>query len=111
MQHKKILLILAILIISIGFIGRELATAKKPIPGVITYQFVWRCKIWSLDTSLQPTHTVALACPGVDLIRLWPLPIQHPWFEDSAEPPVDDLQRSLDIPSPYKAVYYPQVRF
>jgi hypothetical protein len=24
---------------------------------------------------------VALACPGVDYMRVWPLPVVHPWFE------------------------------
>ncbi len=24
---------------------------------------------------------VALACPGEDYFRLWPLPVVHPWFE------------------------------
>ena len=26
-------------------------------------------------------HAVALACPGVDYIRLWPLPVEQPWQE------------------------------
>ena len=28
-----------------------------------------------------PLHAVALACPGVDYTRLWPLPITQPWQE------------------------------
>jgi hypothetical protein len=26
-------------------------------------------------------HAVALACPGVDYIRLWPLPVTQPWWD------------------------------
>ena len=26
-------------------------------------------------------HAVALACPGVDYMRLWPLPVEQPWQE------------------------------
>jgi len=26
-------------------------------------------------------HAVALACPGVDYIKLWPLPVEQPWLE------------------------------
>ncbi len=31
---------------------------------------------------LTSRGVVALACPGEDLYRLWPLPVVHPWFED-----------------------------
>ena len=34
------------------------------------------------DEESQPTFTVALGCPGKDLVRLWPLPVTSPWFED-----------------------------
>ena len=26
-------------------------------------------------------HALALACPGVDYLRLWPLPVEQPWQE------------------------------
>jgi len=28
-----------------------------------------------------PIHAVALACLGVDYIKLWPLPVEQPWQE------------------------------
>ena len=34
------------------------------------------------DTRLQPVYTVVLDCPGKDSIRLWPLPVVDPCFED-----------------------------
>jgi hypothetical protein len=27
-------------------------------------------------------HATVLACPGTDLIKVWPLPIEQPWYED-----------------------------
>ncbi|MBN2267140.1 MAG: hypothetical protein JW725_02245, partial [Candidatus Babeliaceae bacterium] len=49
--------------------------------------FPARCEIIYIDTSLQPVNTLALACPRKDLIRIWPLPVRNPWFEDSIIPP------------------------
>lgn len=41
-----------------------------------------RCELIYIDTRLQPVNTLVLACPRMDMFRLWPLPMQHPWFED-----------------------------
>jgi hypothetical protein len=35
---------------------------------------------------------LVLACPRTDLIRLWPLPVEYPWFEE-AWPPKSLAQR------------------
>ena len=35
---------------------------------------------------------LVLACPPTDMIRVWPLPVEHPWFEDPW--PSMDLARS-----------------
>jgi hypothetical protein len=43
------------------------------------------CELWDIFPPSQPARTVVLACPGVDLVRLWPLPMQQPWFEDGCE--------------------------
>jgi hypothetical protein len=34
----------------------------------------------SLD-SHTPIHAIVLACPGVDYIKLWLLPVEQPWQE------------------------------
>lgn len=41
---------------------------------------VWTVRLRScyLDHH-TPIHAVALACPGVDYIKLWPLPVEGPW--------------------------------
>jgi hypothetical protein len=40
------------------------------------------CELWDIVPPSQPTRTLVLACPGVDAIRFWPLPVQQPWDID-----------------------------
>ena len=54
--------------------------------GVTTNQLASRCELDNFDNTVQPMHTLAFACPGMDYIRLWPLPMQKPLFEDWWEP-------------------------
>jgi hypothetical protein len=35
---------------------------------------------WHVDRGIM-----AVACVGRDLIRLWPLPVEQPWWEDGLE--------------------------
>ena len=34
------------------------------------------------DTTTQPMDAIVLSYPRIDMIRLWPLPAIHLWFED-----------------------------
>jgi hypothetical protein len=55
--------------------------------------------MWIFDTTLQPVTTAVLACPGVDAIRIWPLPVIQPWSENWFERPpgeMNELGRKLD---------------
>ena len=45
-------------------------------------ELVADCKLWDIFPPSQPSRTLVLACPGVDAIRLWPLPVEQPWDED-----------------------------
>ncbi len=58
---------------------------EQLLPGAYTIELL-DCQVDFLDTRLQPVFTVALACPGVDYTRLWPLPIQKPWSEERQKP-------------------------
>lgn len=40
------------------------------------------CELWDIVPPSQPERTLVLACPRMDGIRLWPLPLQQPWVED-----------------------------
>ena len=51
-------------------------TAEESIEGVWTV----RLRSCYLDYHAN-IHAVALACPGVDYIKLWPLPVEQPWQE------------------------------
>ena len=37
--------------------------------------------------STAPGGIVAAACVGRDMIKVWPLPAEGPWFEDAIEMP------------------------
>ena len=46
--------------------------------------FVWQLKLVAgceLDYHLAPVGAIALACPHVDYIRLWPWPMIQTWEE------------------------------
>lgn len=57
-------------------------SASELVPGATSYELIEDCELIHFGIRLQPTNTLALACPGMDMVRLWPLPIQKPWFED-----------------------------
>jgi hypothetical protein len=74
----------------IAFIlGYGLLTVRiyQPIEGVTALRLVRRCELEYFDTTLQPFNTMVLSCPRMDMIRLWPFPVVHPWFEDWFETP------------------------
>jgi hypothetical protein len=48
------------------------------------------------DKTLQPMVTLALACPGKDNIRFWPLPVAQPWWEEEG-PGFSSLQTMNDL--------------
>ena len=54
------------------------------------------CELIKFGRVLQPVVTIALACPGVDMIRLWPLPVQQPWFEDH-DPCYESWEKCIDL--------------
>ena len=52
------------------------------VDGAKSLRLIKGCEMVFIDTRLQPVYTVVLDCPGKDSIRLWPLPVVDPWFED-----------------------------
>ena len=46
-----------------------------------TTELVADRKLWDVLPPSQPVRTLVPACPGVDAIRIWPLPVQQPWVE------------------------------
>ena len=47
-----------------------------------------RCDVdWHVDRGI-----VALACVGRDMIKVWPLPVEQPWWEDGLADSVAHLE-------------------
>lgn len=80
-----LILILAFSIVLTGILPSTIKTDYS-IEGARILPIPFRCELWILEKPLQLEQTIALACPGVDLIRLYPLPIVQPW-DDS--PPIE----------------------
>ena len=50
---------------------------RETVPGV-TSRPLGPCSVdW-----FSERPALVLACPRTDMIRLWPLPVVHPWFEE-----------------------------
>ena len=79
--------LIAILLGSMTALIIALAVSRvRPIlPGATAIELVAGCQATLMDTRLQPVFTISLDCPSVDSIRLWPLPIIQPFYEDGYE--------------------------
>ena len=87
MRRKVVLfLIFAVIILTLG-VGLLASRIHEIVPGAITIELTGRCALIHFDSTLQPVNTLVLACPKMDMIKLWPLPIEQPWFEDGWEKP------------------------
>ena len=76
--------------------GFLVSRTRETIPGAVSTELPGRCEIIQFDRSLQPVYTIALACPRMDMIRLWPLPVQQPWFEDKWEKPPGNYEMGIN---------------
>jgi hypothetical protein len=54
----------------------------RPLDGATSISVGMGCELVYFDTRLQPFNTLVLMCPSNDSTRLFPLPVQHPWFQD-----------------------------
>ena len=61
------------------------------IHGAVSTKLPGRCEIIQFRRGPQPVYTIVLSCPRMDMIGLWPLPMQKPWFEDSYKNPVKGI--------------------
>ncbi len=71
------------LFLAVGLISY--LTGNEIIPGVMEYVLIGRCKVTHYIPTSQSITTITIDCPRVDSIRIWPLPIIHPGFEDWRE--------------------------
>ena len=82
MRHQAILFILVFTITLEATYGLLSSRTYSDIDGVTGFKLVGGCKLFYFTQPAQPMNTWVLACPRADMIRLWPLPVQQPWFED-----------------------------
>ena len=73
-QWRAILIIMALVVVLIW--GLALLQPERFSDDVWTLHL----KDCDLDYHI-PIRSIALACPGLDYMRLWPLPVEQPWQE------------------------------
>jgi len=96
MNHRVLLFFITFFItLSLAYGFLRLRTVET-IPGGASTELPGRCEIIQFDSGLQPTYTVVQACPRMDMIRIWPLPVQQPWFEYEFNIPLDDTLGEID---------------
>ena len=83
---KRILLKLLIAFIAV-LTGIILSSVKTDysIEGARVLPIIAGCELWTIDEPIQTEISIAVACPGVDLVRIWPLPVVMAWDEGSCE--------------------------
>jgi len=95
-QHRKTAYLLAglltaLLVSAVIFLAGRI---RPILPGATAIKLVRGCQATLMDKRLQPVFTISLDCPGVDSIRIWPLPIIQPFMEDWYE---SGLRAKTDI--------------
>jgi hypothetical protein len=74
--HKWVLALLVVFIAcSVHWL---LFQGEERVPGVIT-RLLGPCDV---DWFENKGGILVLGCPHMDMLKLWPLPVQQPWFED-----------------------------
>lgn len=69
------------------FVAALLLWRTKPVvDGVWAVKLVGGCQVEIYSPHHQGVWTAAWACPGEDMTRLWPWPVQFPWFEQPLTP-------------------------
>jgi hypothetical protein len=82
-MRRKVIVFILVFIISLAATYDLLASrTSSDIDGVTGFRLAGGCKVYYFTQPAQPMNVWVLACTRTDMIRLWPLPVQQPWFED-----------------------------
>ena len=76
-HYRPILLILALIALLTWALALGAAPPRQLTEDVWTVELVGDCYL-DYHSNIQ---AVALACSGVDYLKLWPLPVEQPWQE------------------------------
>ena len=85
MDDLRDAVILILVIASITFMQAYPIMAHrtfKVADGITAMDLPDNCQIQYYPPPAQRMSTLVLTCPGMDMMRLWPLPVEQPWFED-----------------------------
>ena len=91
-QWRLILIIATLVAIFVWLAVLVETRTDKLTDDVWSVELVGRCYL-DYHANIQ---AVALACPGVDYVRLWPLPVVQPWWDPTDEPEPGWYARSRD---------------
>jgi hypothetical protein len=80
--RRWIVVVLAILVLML-LLHWLLFQGQEVVPGVIA-RLLGPCDVEWFE---KWSGAVVLACPHADLIKVWPLPVQQPWYEDPVYQP------------------------
>jgi hypothetical protein len=85
LKDSLIVILLVAVLTTYQTVGIFKARTYQLSENTMVTRLIVGCELWDIFPPSQHTRTVVLACPGVDMVRMWPLPVQHPWFEDGGE--------------------------
>jgi hypothetical protein len=75
---------LLLILLAVGLLGLGL---RQPVIGVWVLPLPGRCQVELYSPAQQGVWTGVWACPGQEMTRFWPLPVQRPWYEQPLHPP------------------------
>lgn len=85
LRDSLIVILLVAILTTYQTVGILKARTYQLSKNTMVTRLIAGCELWDMFPSSQPARTVVLACPGVDTVRLWSLPMQQPWFKDGGE--------------------------
>jgi len=85
MDDLRDAVILVLVIASLTFLQAYPVMAQRTFQvaeGITAMQLRANCQFQYYTPPAQHVNTLVLNCPGMCMMRLWPLPVQQSWFED-----------------------------
>jgi hypothetical protein len=98
---KASLPLVLIFVLALGAAAWTVTHVERPLAGATYVGLALGCRLEIYDTRIQPRTTVAVACPGQDLIRVWPLPSVDRWVQVS----LDQLRKQMDWGGFFQGVF------
>ena len=80
MEDLRDAVILVLVIAFLTFLQAYPVMAQRTfyvVEGITAMHLPGNCELQYYTSPAQPENTLVLTCPGMDMMRLWPLPVQH----------------------------------